>query len=281
MQLHPLYWLAGLFEGEGTFMSGPPSHPNSPVARISMTDRDVVARAADLLERAVTSVTARKPHYKPPFVTQIRGAEAVDLMRSFRPVLGPTRQQQVDRVLAGWDSRRARSSSATERFAILEPTWDRPTNDDRAFSWLAGLLEGEGSFSKNCDGLGRCYPVISVNMCDAAVIHRAARILGTRTVLMREPERPEWRPTFEAKVAGGQGASWMLRLKSVMGQRRQDAIDAALRAYRPIRLVDPPTHCAVPGCFDAHRGRGLCHKHYMMWSRDRANGRDARIVPLR
>jgi len=109
----------------------------------------------------------------------------------------------------------------------------------------------------------------------------AARILGTRTVLMREPERPEWRPTLEAKVAGGQGASWMLRLKSVMGQRRQDAIDAALRAYRPIRLVDPPTHCAVPGCFDAHRGRGLCHKHYMMRSRDRANGRDARIVPLR
>jgi hypothetical protein len=73
----------------------------------------------------------------------------------------------------------------------------------------------------------------------------------------------------------------MLRLKAAMGKRRQEAIDEALGSYRPIRLVDPPDHCAVAGCFDAHRGRGLCHKHYMMWSRDKAKGREARITPLR
>ena len=65
MEFLPHYWLAGILEGEGTFMSGPPSQPNSPIVRTCMTDRDVVARAALLLERAVTPVPARQPHYKP------------------------------------------------------------------------------------------------------------------------------------------------------------------------------------------------------------------------
>jgi len=30
-----------------------------------------------------------------------------------------------------------------------------------------------------------------------------------------------------------------------------------------------------------HRSRGLRHTLYMMWSRDNANGREARITPLR
>ena len=34
MEFLPHYWLAGILEGEGTFMSGPPSEPNSPIARI-------------------------------------------------------------------------------------------------------------------------------------------------------------------------------------------------------------------------------------------------------
>src|SRR5437773_1471366 len=29
MALDPFYWLAGILEGEGTFMSGPPSRPNA------------------------------------------------------------------------------------------------------------------------------------------------------------------------------------------------------------------------------------------------------------
>src|SRR5687768_2560293 len=102
MELHPFYWLAGILEGEGTFMNGPPSSPNSPIARICMTDRDVVTRAALLLDRAVTPVRARDSHHKPPYLTQIKGAEAVGLMRAMRPVLGPDRQRQIDHVVAGW-----------------------------------------------------------------------------------------------------------------------------------------------------------------------------------
>jgi hypothetical protein len=280
MELCPFYWLAGILEGEGTFLSGPPSSPNSPVARISMTDRDIVARAAMLLERAVTPERARKVHYKPPYITQIKGVEAVRLMRAMRPVLGPDRRRQIDRVLARWAPRRIRSRAEPDRFIPLD-VFDFVAEDDRASSWLAGLLEGEGTFTTTCDARSRCYPVVSVQMCDAAVVFRAARILGAGAVSMREPEQADWRPTYVAKVGGAHAADWMRTLRSFMGERRRAAIDTALAKYHPVYLVHPPAECIVPGCSEPHRGRGLCHKHYMMWSRDKAKGREARIAPLR
>jgi hypothetical protein len=66
-----------------------------------------------------------------------------------------------------------------------------------------------------------------------------------------------------------------------MGIRRRAAIDKALASYRPIQLTPAPTTCIVPDCDEPHRGRGLCHKHYMSWSRDVAKGRAPRITPLR
>jgi hypothetical protein len=169
VEFHPLYWLAGILEGEGTFMSGPPSEPNSPIARICMTDHDVVARAAMLLERAVTPVPARQAHYKPPYVTQIKGHEAVGLMRAMRPVLGPDRRNQVDRALKSWAPKRIRRRGPLERFTPLD-AFKFVADDDRAASWLAGLLEGEGTFTVTCDARFRCYPVVAITMCDAAVL---------------------------------------------------------------------------------------------------------------
>ena len=125
-------------------MSGPPSAPNSPIARICMTDRDVVARAALLLERAVTSVPARQPHYKPPYITQVKGHDAVGLMRAVRPALGPDRQQQIDRALESWAPPRSRRRRAPNPFTSLE-AFKFVADDDRATSWLAGRLEGEGT----------------------------------------------------------------------------------------------------------------------------------------
>lgn len=82
-------------------------------------------------------------------------------------------------------------------------------------------------------------------------------------------------------VSGHDAAMWMIKLRESMGERRRNAIDNALAKYRPIRLIDAPTTCMVPECLQTHRSRGLCHKHYMSWSRDVARGRTPRITPLR
>lgn len=104
---------------------------------------------------------------------------------------------------------------------------------------------------------GIVYPVIGLQMCDADVVARIANMIGAPA------------------------AEWMRRLRPLMGARRGAAIDAALAAYAPIRLVDPPDTCVVPGCGAAHRSRGLCHRHYMSWLRDVARGRIPRVTPLR
>lgn len=288
-----------------------------------MTDRDVVERAGALIDRAVIAVRPRLSHYKTPYVTCIKGAPAVALMRAVRSEMGSLRKVQIEHAIASWHGHRTRwrrraahcsvaecPRSGTRRglckrhydrwwkaqrrggatdFGPLDPPAEvfpligpgPAINDECAVSWLAGLLEGEGTFSLNRYSPEIAYPVIGLQMCDAGVVARAARLLGASSVWRREPEQVGWSPTYCTAISGQRAAVWMRRLRTSMGTRRAAAIDAALSQYRPIRLVDPPAVCVVPGCSEPHRGRGLCHKHYMMWSRDKAKGREPRIAPLR
>ena len=103
-----LYWLAGLLEGEGTFLPGPPSAPTAPIIRVVMTDGDIVERAASLFGRRVQHHPPREAHHLPSMSTTIKGAAAAHLMRLLRPVLGTRRQAQVDLALARPHSERVR-----------------------------------------------------------------------------------------------------------------------------------------------------------------------------
>ena len=53
---HDLHWLAGLLEGEGTFLKGPPSAPRAPAVQLSMADRDVPNRSATARTDAPSTV---------------------------------------------------------------------------------------------------------------------------------------------------------------------------------------------------------------------------------
>jgi hypothetical protein len=118
-------------------------------------------------------------------------------------------------------------------------------------------------------------------MCEEEVVLRAARILGADNVHAREPENETWSVTHIARITGHQAAEWIRRLRGRMGARRSAAIEAALGSYSPIRLLEVPSICVVPGCNRPHRSRGLCHAHYMSWWRDRTRGRTPRVTPLR
>ncbi len=314
------HWLIGLLEGEGTFLTGPPSNPGLPIVRVSMTDRDVVQRVARLLDRAVVALRPRRQHHKTPFAATIKGAPAVDLMLAVHDFMGVKRRTQIQRAIRSWHKRRSRrwrspgpcaASGCVVRAskrglckrhynswwkahrygrksAVVPPEAksellqaDHSCDATCDLSWLSGLLEGEGTFVINRYSAEIAYPLIGLQMCDAGIVARVARLMGAPNVWRREAEKDGWSPTYATAVSGHDGASWMRRLRDSMGARRRAAIDAALTAYHPIRLVDPPASCVVPSCSKAHRSRGLCHKHYMMWSRDKANGREARIVPLR
>ena len=253
-----------------------------------MTDRDVVERVAKMFERAVIRLRRRKPHHKIPYATTIKGAPAAQVMSAVRPHLSTVRQHQIDRAISSWQTRtapRRRSRAGGSEFLPpLMPSARPPGANGEALeasqrAWLAGLLEGEGSFVAKHDARSS-YPVIKVEMCDQEVIDRAALLLDTR-VWFVPPGGEGWRPTYVAQIAGHRAAEWMRAVRPYMGLRRTAAIDAALSAYRPVRLIAPPPLCVVDGCERSHRARGLCNTHYMSWSRDRAKGRVPRITPLR
>jgi hypothetical protein len=252
-----------------------------------MTDRDIVERVGRLLDRAVVTLRRRREHHKIPFVTTIKGAPAVNLMEAAKRFMSQKRQAEIERAILSWRNRgsrrrRSRRAGRGSSKSLADPILSQHHVCSEAchVSWLAGLLEGEGTFG-TIRTRGHDYPILKVSMCSEDVVSRAARLISAPSVTVQQPEHEGWSVAYAAAISGSEAASWMRTLRSRMGRRRTEAIDAALALYHPIRLVDPPVSCVVRGCGEPHRGRGLCHKHYMMWSRDQAKGRDARITPLR
>ena len=135
-----------------------------------------------------------------------------------------------------------------------------PTTHEIA--WLAGLLEGEGSF-----GYYNGCPTIQVQMCDRDVVARAASVLG---VSLRAEYKPRGRDTYKPVsgcVATGQRAvSWMMTLYALLGERRRTKVrdiltlwHASKRLPRIARNVHRMARCH-PDRYVA--GHWLCKECY-------------------
>lgn len=99
---HELHWLAGLLEGEGSFLRGPPSAPGLPVLSLQMTDEDVVARVARMFGRKTGSWKSANARWQRTFIARVNGAKAVAWMRAVRPLMGRRRQGQIDEAIASY-----------------------------------------------------------------------------------------------------------------------------------------------------------------------------------
>jgi hypothetical protein len=248
-----------------------------------MTDRDVVARVAELFRRAVIATDPRQAHHKVPYVTTIKGVPAARMMRALAPLMSPRRRTQIDRAL--------RDHLPTRPFRLVkealitdgsELSWEAADAAARV-AWLAGLLEGEGSFLSARSDAYR-YPQVQMTMCDRFVLERAMDLMPSSRIYVitdkRNAERG-WSQAWMVRVSGPPAAAVMRAVLQWMGSRRTRAIDRSLSAWRPIRVAPRRSSCIVPECPRRHAARGLCNTHYMSWSRDRARGRTPRITPLR
>lgn len=88
--------------------------------------------------------------------------------------------------------------------------------------WLAGLLEGEGTFDLH---RGK-YPRIRVGMSDRDVIGRAATLLGAkvRLSLRPKPQSAMW----HAEISGAKAREVMELILPHMGARRSGKIATIL-----------------------------------------------------
>ena len=91
-----LLWLAGLLEGEGTFDAHRGRYPR---IRLAMTDRDVVGRAASLMDTGVR-LSLREAPASPTWHAELSGARAAAIMAELLPHMGARRSQRIAEVLA-------------------------------------------------------------------------------------------------------------------------------------------------------------------------------------
>lgn len=90
-----LLWLAGLLEGEGTFDSHRGKYPR---VRLAMTDRDVVGRAASLMDTKIRLSLHAAPA-KPTWHSELSGERAAEIMREILPFMGARRSARIAEVL--------------------------------------------------------------------------------------------------------------------------------------------------------------------------------------
>jgi hypothetical protein len=90
-----LLWLAGLLEGEGSFDAQRGRYPR---IRLAMTDRDVVGRAASLMDTSVRLSLHPAP-VSATWHAEIQGERAAAIMREVLPHMGTRRSQRIADVL--------------------------------------------------------------------------------------------------------------------------------------------------------------------------------------
>jgi hypothetical protein len=109
-------------------------------------------------------------------VTTIKGAPAARMMRALSPLMSPRRRDQIDRALRDYHQIRRPSSVAEELITDgSDLSWEAADSEARV-AWLAGILEGEGSFLSATFDRYR-YPQIQMTMCDQYVLARAISLM--------------------------------------------------------------------------------------------------------
>jgi hypothetical protein len=99
-------------------------------------------------------------------------------------------------------------------------------------AWLAGLLEGEGSFyasgSRAKNGVMYRYPQIKVSMTDRDVIERVAQMFGIKVSVNSREKRREAKQIYSAQINGSRAMELMQQLLPWMGKRRSQKIKELL-----------------------------------------------------
>jgi hypothetical protein len=113
-----LLWLAGLLEGEGSFDAHRGRYPR---IRLAMTDRDVVGRAAFLMDATIRLSLHPAPN-KATWHTEISGKRAALIMAEILPHMGSRRSGKIAEALAAatWPGECAKGASKPGP-AVLRP----------------------------------------------------------------------------------------------------------------------------------------------------------------
>lgn len=128
----------------------------------------------------------------------------------------------------------------------------------KEIAWLAGLLEGEGTFHDNNGS-----PCITYDSTDEDVVERACKLFGVEQSTPYRPQRYEnAKIVYRSRLFGARAIAWMQTIYVFMGRRRQEKIkDIVLRWKAKTRRVRGPLSVKpMAECHPdrAHSANGLC-----------------------
>lgn len=89
-------WLAGLLEGEGSFLF---RKGGSPKISCAMTDLDIIEYIQNLVGGKVYAVSRQKEHHKDAWVWILHGKDAIDLMKILLPYMFSRRYNRINEVI--------------------------------------------------------------------------------------------------------------------------------------------------------------------------------------
>ena len=106
MDKSDIAWLAGLFEGEGTFIwKKTGTFYGVPMARIKMADKDIIERVQVFLGGNIYEEKERQEGWKRQYCLAYQGNTAMRIMLLLRPYMGIRRSKRIDDLLTIWTNR--------------------------------------------------------------------------------------------------------------------------------------------------------------------------------
>lgn len=142
------HWLAGLLEGEGSFLEGPPSDPNRPRVVVGSTDRDVIEPVSDVFGVDYIAEVQRED-YKPFYKVQLRGTKAIDLMEEIRPLMSDRRQRQIDEAIASYDELHVTEAQSNHDREEVREAWKLVQDEQNTLADVAEEMDMNLGFVKD------------------------------------------------------------------------------------------------------------------------------------
>ena len=135
-------------------------------------------------------------------------------------------------------------------FALQQPYYTGAIPDERDRTWLAALMDGEGTFTILCTtsphGSGNSYPPIAqVRMTSAGVIAKAASLVGVASPEQSPPSLGGNRSVYQWRLSAGRAANVARELYPYLIEKRKQALivwnhQAVRESYETKRGVTIP-----------------------------------------
>ena len=106
---------------------------------------------------------------------------------------------------------------------------------EKELCWLAGYLEGEGSFLAGSPS-NPTEPGISVCSTDEDVIARVALMFGVKYWKVKGKRKSHWKEVWLTKKKGSHAVELMNILKPMMSVRWRQQIDRAIASYDDTKI---------------------------------------------